>query len=119
MLSSKLRTRRIDYEPSLTRFRRWPGLPVPTARPNSSTGAGWTMPASLRKRHRIGAGLLRFTRKTGVGSRIIGNTYWLLGKPVRSKRVYAVSTENIAGSSSVGVLCGTDRDELLNGTERI
>ena len=50
-----LRTRKIDCEPSLTLFPRWLGLPVPTARPNSSTGAGWIMPAYRRKRHRIGA----------------------------------------------------------------
>ena len=94
-----LRTRKIDCEPSLTLFPRWLGLPVPTARPNSSTGAGWIMPAYRRKRHRIGAGPLRFTQKTGIGSGIIGGTYWLLGRPVRLKHACAVSTENIAGSS--------------------
>src|SRR5882672_7182310 len=76
------------------------------------------MPASPRNKRRIGAGLLRFTRKTGTGSWNTGGAFWLRGRPVRLKRVYAVSMENIAGFSSVGVLCGTDRDESLDGTER-
>jgi len=53
-----------------------------------------------------------------AGSWIIGGAYWLLKRPVRLKCAYAASMENIAGSSSVGVLYGTDRDESLNGTER-
>src|SRR5712664_4418585 len=118
MLSSRLRTQNIDCEPSLTPFRRWLGLHVPTARPNSSTGAGWIMPASLGKRRRIGAGLLRFIQRTEAGSPTTGRTYWLLGKPVRLKRDYAVSTANFAGFSFVPVLCGTDREKSLNGTER-
>jgi hypothetical protein len=76
------------------------------------------MPASLPKRHLIGAELLRFARKTGAGSRIIGDTYWRLGKLVRSKRTCAASMENTGGSSSVGVLCEMDREESLNGMER-
>src|SRR6202011_4219473 len=103
-LSSKLRTRKIDCEQSLTRFRRWLGLPVPTARPNSSTGAGWITPDSLGTRRRIGAGLLRFTQKTGVGSWIIGGTYWLLGRPVRLKGACDGLTANFAGFFSVPAL---------------
>src|ERR1700738_4689565 len=76
------------------------------------------MPASLPKRRQIGAGLLRFTQKTWGGSPTIGGTCWLLGRLVRLKRAYAVSTANFAGFSSVPVLCGTDRDKSLNGTER-
>src|ERR1700688_4681827 len=76
------------------------------------------MQVSLRKRHRIGAGLLHFTQKTGIGSWIIGGNYWLLGRPVRVKHAYAVSTANIAASCSVRVRCATIRERLCNGTER-
>src|SRR5580704_7783901 len=118
MLSSKLRTRKIDCGPSLTRLQRWLALPGPTARPNSSTGPGWIMPDSLLKRRRIGAGLLHSIQKTGIRSWIIGVTYWLLGKPVGLKRAYVVSTADFAGFSSVPVLCGTDPDKSSNGSER-
>jgi hypothetical protein len=57
---------------TLTRFLRWRGPLVPTARLNSSIGAGWITPASLRKKHRMGAGLRRFTQKTATGSCIFG-----------------------------------------------
>src|ERR1700730_4943649 len=111
-LSSKLRTLKTNCELSSTRFRPWLGLPVPTARPNTSTGAGSNMPAFLWKRRRIGVGLLRFTLKTGLGSWIIGATCWLLGRPVKLKRAYAVSTANFGGSSFVRVPCATLRERL-------
>ena len=64
----------------LTRFLRWRGPLVPTARLNSSIGAGWITPASLQKRHRIGAGQQLFTQKTATGSWIFGGSYWLAGE---------------------------------------
>src|SRR5580700_7599736 len=74
---------RLGRRKTLTRFLRWRGPLVPTAPLNSSIGAGWITPASLRKRHRIGAGQRPFTQKTATGSWIFGGTCWLLGRPAR------------------------------------
>src|SRR5258708_24834839 len=48
---------------TLTPFLLWRGPLAPTARLNFSTGAGWITPASLRKRHRIGAGFVAAKRR--------------------------------------------------------
>src|ERR1700687_3801480 len=66
---------------TLTLFLLWRGPLVPTARLNSSIGAGWITPASLLKRLRIGAGLRLFTQKTATGSWIFGGTLSLLAGP--------------------------------------
>src|SRR5260370_21891678 len=63
---------------TLTPFLLWRGPLVPTAPLNSSIGAGWITPASLRTKHRIGAGLRRFTQKTATDSWIFGGTCWIL-----------------------------------------
>src|SRR6266850_4585235 len=49
---------RLARRKTLTRFLLWRGPLVPTAPLNSSIGAGWITPASLRKRHQIGAAAL-------------------------------------------------------------
>src|SRR6267143_2737729 len=103
----------------LTRFLRWRGPLVPTAPPNSLIGAGWITQVSLRKRHRIGAGLCRFTQKIGAGSWIIGGTYWLLGRPVRLKHACAGTTGNIDGSCSERSPCATITATSSNGMARI
>src|SRR5579862_6371383 len=92
---------RFGRHKTLTRFLRLRGPLVPTARLNSSIGAGWITPASLQKRHRIGAGQQLFTQKTARSSWIFGGAYWLLARPVRLKHAWAGTMESIAGSCSV------------------
>ena len=55
---------RLGRRKTLTPFLLWRGPLVPTAPLNSSIGVGWITPAYPRKKHRIGAGLRRFTQKT-------------------------------------------------------
>src|SRR3984893_13391190 len=73
---------RFGQHKTLTRFQRWRGPLVPTAPLNSSIGAGWITPASLRTKHRIGAGLRRLTHKTATQRPEIRATYQLLGQEV-------------------------------------
>src|ERR1700722_8973147 len=86
---------------TLTLFLLWRGPLVPTAPLNSSIGAGWITPASLLKRHRIGAGLRLFTQKTATGSWFFGGTCWILARPVRLKHACADTMETIGGSCFV------------------
>src|ERR1700676_647462 len=83
---------RFGRRKTLTPSLLWRGPLVPTARLNSSIGAGWITPAFLQKRHRIGAGLRLFPQKTATGSWIFGGTYWILARPVRLKRACAGTT---------------------------
>src|SRR5579863_10345695 len=66
---------RLSRRKTLTPFLLWRGPLVRTARLISSIGAGWITPASLRKRHRTGAGLRHFTQKTAAGLWIVGGIY--------------------------------------------
>src|SRR6266705_631042 len=110
---------RLGRRKTLTPFLLWRGPLVPTAPRNSSIGAGWITPASLRERLRIGVGLSRFTQKTGLGSWIIGGTYWLLGRPVKLKHACAGTTGNIDGSCSERSPCATVTATSSNGMARI
>src|ERR1700722_5789238 len=89
---------RLGRRKTLTPFLLWRGPLVPTAPLNSSIGAGWNTLASLRKKHRIGAGLLRSTRRTVTGSWMFGGACWILARPVRLKHACADTTETIVGS---------------------
>src|SRR5690349_7365923 len=100
---------RLGRRKTLTPFLLWRGPLVPTARPNSSIGAGWTTPASLQKRHRTGAGLRPFTQKTATGSWIVGGTYWILARPARCQGDCAATMESIGGSYFELSRCATNR----------
>src|SRR5260370_40992868 len=104
---------------TLTPFLLWRGTLVPTAPLNSSIGAGWITPASLQKKHWIGAGLRRFTQKTATGSWIFGGTYWLLARPVRLKHACAGTMETIVGSCSVSSPYAAITAASSNGMARI
>ena len=91
---------RLDRRKTLTPFLLWRGPLVPTAPLNSSIGAGWITPASLRKKHRIGAGLRLFTQKTAIGSWIFGGICWLPARLARLKHACAGTMGTIGGSYS-------------------
>src|SRR4029077_10236734 len=110
---------RLGTRTTFTPFLLWPGPLVPTARLNSSIGAGWTTPASQQKRHRTGAGPRPFTQKTATGSWIVGGAYWILARPVRLKHACAGTMETIVGSCSVWSPYATITAASLNGMARI
>ena len=56
---------------------------------------------SLLRRRVTGGGRPRFMRTIGTDSPTTGNRFWRPASQERSKRAYAVSTENIDGSCSV------------------
>src|SRR6266404_5908198 len=110
---------RLARRKTLTRFLRWRGPLAPTAPLNSSIGAGWITPASLQKKHRIGAGLRLFIRKTAIGSWIFGGTCWTLARAVRLKHACAGTMETIGGSCFEWSLRATIAAIFSNGMARI
>jgi hypothetical protein len=84
----------VDAIPTLA----WSARPDGSAEFLESALAGLHWPLCGRA---CGLGLeRRLTQKTGLGSWIIGGTYWLLGRPVKWKHACAGTTGNIDGSCS-------------------